>query len=88
VHPGPWKFLNFLNPDYQDYIEAHVRELLDNYEVDGFFFDILFFHEKACWSDESMRFRREHGFLSDDRETQVRLRARRRPALLKSSRAS
>jgi hypothetical protein len=72
AHPGPWKFLNFLNPDYQDYIEAHVRELLDNYEVDGFFFDILFFHEKACWSDESMRFRREHGFLHDDRETQVR----------------
>jgi alpha-L-fucosidase len=26
--PGPWKFLNFLHPDYQDYMEAHVSRLV------------------------------------------------------------
>jgi hypothetical protein len=71
-HPGAWKFLNFLNPDYQDYIEAHVREMLANYDVDGFFFDILFFNSQACWSDASVKFRKQHGLTNDDRETWVR----------------
>ena len=48
-HIAPWKFLNPLHPDYQDYIEAHIRELLSRYgdAVDGFFFDILFFEPSA-----------------------------------------
>jgi alpha-L-fucosidase len=25
VQPGMWKFNNFIHPDYQDYMEAHVR---------------------------------------------------------------
>ncbi|MCE0499410.1 MAG: alpha-L-fucosidase [Methylacidiphilales bacterium] len=70
--PGPWKFLNFLHSDYQDYIEAHVREILSGYEVDGLFFDILFFAEDACWSDEALAFRRQYGFLNSDPETQVK----------------
>jgi hypothetical protein len=69
VQPGMWKFNNFLHPDYQDYIEAHVREICANYEVDGLFFDILFFASNACWSESSVRFREKHGFLKDDRET-------------------
>jgi len=71
-HPGGWHFNNFLHPDYQDYIEAHVRELLAGYDVDGLFFDILLFDGKACWSDASVRFREKHGLLSDDAATQVR----------------
>src|SRR5579875_2113609 len=59
-NPGGWRFNNFLHPDYQDYIEAHVRELLENYPIDGLFFDILFFDRDACWSDASMKFRHEH----------------------------
>jgi hypothetical protein len=70
--PGPWKFLNFIHPEYQDYIEAHVRELLSGYEVDGLFFDILFYHEAACWSDFSIAFRAKHGLLGSDAETQVK----------------
>jgi len=70
--PGPWKFLNFLHPDYLDYMEAHVRELLSGYDVDGFIFDIVFFAEDACWSDESMAFRHKHGFLNNDPETQAK----------------
>ncbi len=73
-HIGTWKFNNFLNPDYQDYIETHVRELVARYgrEVDGFFFDILFFEGSACWSDASRRFRARHGLLADDRATFAR----------------
>ncbi len=68
---GGWKYNNFLHPDYQDYIEAHVRELLAEYDVDGFFFDILFFDPKACWSDASLKFRKEKGLLGCDSRTQV-----------------
>ncbi len=72
VHPGGWRFNNFLHPDYQDYIETHVRELLDGYDVDGLFFDILFFDSAACWSESSVKFREKNGLLGDDRNTQVR----------------
>jgi hypothetical protein len=69
--PGIWRFNNYLNPDYQDYMEAHVRELCERYgkELDGIFLDILFFDSKGCWSEASMRFRQKHGLLSDDRAT-------------------
>jgi len=72
--PGGWKYNNFLHPEYQDYIEAHVRELLSRYgtEVDGLFFDILFFHADACWSDESVKWRKAHGFLAGDSATHTR----------------
>ena len=72
AHPGGWKYNNFLHPDYQDYIEAHVRELLEGYDVDGLFFDILFFDPNACWSESSVKFREKHGLLGGDRGTQVR----------------
>jgi hypothetical protein len=70
-HIATWKFNNPLHPDYQDYFEAHVRELLSRYgkEVDGFFFDILFFEPSACWSEPSIKFREKHGLLADDKPT-------------------
>ncbi|MDR3710123.1 MAG: alpha-L-fucosidase [Capsulimonadaceae bacterium] len=92
-HPGAWKFLNFLHPDYLDYIEAHVRELLARYDVDGLFFDIVFFDPSACWSESSIRFREAHGFMDDDPSTQRRFEsaaqeafARRFTALLHGAR--
>ena len=69
---GSWKFLNFVHPDYLDYIEAHVREILSNYEVDGLFFDILFYDSDACWSDSAIDFRARHGLLGTDRATQAK----------------
>ena len=64
---GPWKFLNFLHPDYQEYIEAHLREICARYgaEVDGLFLDILTFHPGACWSDVSRRFRERAGLAAN-----------------------
>jgi len=70
--PGRWKFLNFVHPDYQDYIEAHVREILGAYEVDGLFFDILFFDGDSCWSEESVAFREQHHLLGTDPGTQAK----------------
>ncbi len=75
VGQAPWMFNNFLNPDYQDFLEAHVREILDHYPVDGIFFDILFFDQAACWSDSSRRFREQRGLMGNDRATQARFEA-------------
>ena len=74
---GPWQFLNFLHPDYQDYVEAHLRELCARYgpEVDGFFLDILSFAPDACWSGPSVRFRDKLGLAVDDPATPARFQA-------------
>jgi len=71
-HLGMWAFNNFLDPDYQDYFEAHVREICARYgdAVDGFWFDILFFAPNGGWSDASRKFREKHGLLEDTPENQ------------------
>jgi hypothetical protein len=70
-YTGGWWYMNFLHPDYQDYIEAHVREIMANYEVDGLFFDILMFDRQSCWSDASVKFRQQHGLMDTGPETQA-----------------
>ena len=70
--PGGWRFNNYLHPDYQDYMEAHVREIFERYDVDGIFFDIVFFEEHSCWSDSAIRFRGSHGLLGDGSEVHAR----------------
>ncbi|MCS7252828.1 MAG: alpha-L-fucosidase [Armatimonadota bacterium] len=42
-----WKHV-CINTPYVDYIEAQVNELLDGYDVDGFFFDIVFMQLDGC----------------------------------------
>lgn len=66
-HPGMWRFLNWLHPEYQQHIEDVTREVIGRYgrEVDGFFYDICFFPKGACWSPESRRFREKHGLLDE-----------------------
>lgn len=68
---GMWRFNNFLDPDYQDYVEAHVREICERYgdAVDGFFFDILFFAPNGGWSAASRAFRSKHKLLGTDADT-------------------
>ncbi|WPJ95108.1 alpha-L-fucosidase [Coraliomargarita algicola] len=69
-HPGGWLFNDWVNPDFQDYIEAHVCELFERYgSLDGLFFDILFYDHLAHYSDASRAYRRRHGFAADDAET-------------------
>lgn len=63
--PGRWRFNNFADPDYQDYFEAHLAEILEDYPVDGFFIDILFMDAGACFSETSMRKREKLGLTSD-----------------------
>jgi uncharacterized lipoprotein YddW (UPF0748 family) len=69
-----WHFNNPLHPDYQDFIEAHIRELFDRYEVDGVWIDIVCFdfEGESCWSEPSVKFREKHGLISYDPATQSR----------------
>ena len=67
--PGKWKFLDFLHPDYQDYIEAQVREICERYPVDGLFFDILAYYPRAHYGEASLRFRAERGLEAEDQAT-------------------
>lgn len=73
-HVGTWQFNDFNHPDYQDYFAAHVEEILARYgkEVDGFFFDILFFADLACYNPASIAFREKHGLTRHDAATFAR----------------
>lgn len=73
--PGRYRWLNFLHPDYQDYFEAHLDELLDLYPADGFFLDMLVVHPRADWSDEAVVFREKNGLLGRDARTHARFEA-------------
>ncbi len=63
---GGWYFMNWLHPDYQDMVEAHLIELFKNYEVDGIFFDITVFDPEGGWSPEAMKFRQSLGLTGQD----------------------
>jgi len=84
-HPGMWAFNNFLHPDYQDYFEAHLLEILERYgsEVDGFFIDILFFAADAGYSEASLEFKAKHGLLGDDAATFARFQGLAQAAFAK-----
>ncbi len=45
--PVQWKYL-CVNTGYADYLEAQIRELLDNYEVDGIWADIVIYSGDGC----------------------------------------
>jgi len=70
--PAGWKFNNFLHPEYQDYFEAHLKELFE-YDVDGFWLDILFLHPKGGWSEEGIKFREKHGLMEDSPKNQIKM---------------
>lgn len=70
--PGRYRWLNFLHPDYQDYFEAHLREVLGGYDCDGFFIDMLVVHADADWSDHAIAFREKHDLMARDRLTHAR----------------
>ncbi len=72
---GGWRFNDWLHPDYQDFIEAHVAELLAGYPIDGLFFDILFHDRDGLAGDATAAFRRDHGFTADDEATFARFQS-------------
>jgi hypothetical protein len=69
AHPGGWHFNDFLHPDYQDYLEVHTRELFEHYDLDGLFYDIVFYPPGGHCSDAAQRFRAKHHFTSSDEAT-------------------
>ena len=75
VEPDKWWFMNFLHPDYQDYMREEVIELMKTYPTEGFFFDITFFHPDAGFSDHARAFRARHGISAYTPTNQARFRA-------------
>ncbi|MCC5848573.1 MAG: beta-galactosidase [Verrucomicrobia bacterium] len=75
AQPGRFRWLNFLHPDFQDYFEAHLHEVLDRYPCDGLFLDMLVMHPKADWSDHAIAFREKHGLMGRDALTHARYEA-------------
>ena len=73
--PGGWRYNEWLHPDYQDYIEAHVNELLDAYPIDGLFFDILFHDPNAIFSETAIAFRQSLGLSTGDEASFVRFQS-------------
>lgn len=70
-----WEYLCLNSPYTEEVIHPHVREILE-YDVDGFWFDILLYHEDACtcrYCTESMR---TLGMDPDDPEDRRRHRAK------------
>jgi len=74
-HPGGWRFNDWVNRDYQDYIEAHIREICARYDVDGLFFDILFHAEGAHHSAAALKLRQRHQLTANDAATFRRFEA-------------
>jgi hypothetical protein len=72
VNQAPWWYMDFVNPDYQDYIEQHLNEILDNYQVDGMWIDILFYHGGGSYSDAARKFRAKHGLNKETWENHVK----------------
>ncbi|MCC5848871.1 MAG: alpha-L-fucosidase [Verrucomicrobia bacterium] len=70
--PGGWRFNAFTHPDYQDYFEAHLAELFDNYDVDGVWIDILFMENGACFNDASRKLRTKWNLEADTPENNTR----------------
>lgn len=75
AHPGGWHFNDWVNPEYQDFLEQHTRELCANYEVDGLFYDILFFSHRAHYSDACLAFRKKHRMEGADDATFARFQS-------------
>lgn len=65
-HPGGWHYNDWSHPDYQDYLEAQIRELLSRYEVDGLFFDILFYDRAAHYSEAALTLRKKYRLTGHD----------------------
>lgn len=63
--PGAWRFNSIVHPDYQDYFEAHLAELLDGYDLDGLWMDILFCDEGADFNSAARKLRTDWGLEED-----------------------
>jgi hypothetical protein len=75
--PGSqWKVLDFIHPDYMDYVEAYLTEILQAYTCDGFFIDMLFYVPNASWSRAARDFRHRYGIQGNDLAAHYALEAK------------
>lgn len=79
VQPAGWKFNNFMHPGYQDHIEAHLHEVME-YDIDGFWIDIVFLHPQGGWSPEFVKLRKKWNLMEDNAKNQVILESKAQEA--------
>lgn len=70
-----WEYLCLNSPYTEEVVYPHVRELLE-YDIDGFWFDILLYHEDACTCRYCVKSMRTTGLDPDDPEDRLTHRAR------------
>ncbi len=63
-----WKKLCLNNPDYLDYVEKQLSEIIETYDVDGLWFDIIF--QQKCLCPHCVKEMRELG-LSPENDDDV-----------------
>lgn len=73
--PGGWHFVDWMNEDYQAFLEAQVRELAERYPIDGMFFDIVFFDWRAHYSASCWEWRRRWKLEGNSDEEFVRFQS-------------
>lgn len=68
-----WRYL-CLNTSYMDYLSAQLAEILDSYEVDGLWFDIVMYSEDGCSCNKCVHDMIEKGLNPseiEDRRTHI-----------------
>jgi hypothetical protein len=67
-----WQFL-CLNSPYLDYLEEHVKELMELYgaEIDGLWFDIIIQHPDGCFCPHCQKSMRDKGLRVDVKEDRL-----------------
>jgi hypothetical protein len=83
AQPGGWRFNSFCHPDYQDYFEAHLAELLDAYDIDGFWIDILFHENGADFNAAARKQRAAWGVEADTPRDNLRFESLAQEAFAK-----
>ncbi|MEM6551367.1 MAG: alpha-amylase family protein [Planctomycetota bacterium] len=63
--PAQWKYNCLAHPEYHDYIEAYINEILDGYDVDGMFIDIVMMPVNGDFHDVCRRERADGGYSDD-----------------------
>jgi hypothetical protein len=69
-----WDYLCLNSPYTEEVVFPQVAELLEGYDIDALFFDILLYHEDACTCQYCKETMRERGMEPDDPDDRARHR--------------
>jgi hypothetical protein len=72
---GFYAFMQFYRTEYEKQIQAVTQEVLQNYDVDGLFYDIVFtpLHNGGAFDEVSTEIRRKYGWMEPTDENATKL---------------